>query len=213
MASPGRRCARSAHRRICLRHRSCERSEAIHIFLDAVTMDCFAALAMTAEDIDSHSRGALRPRFAFLCPLRNRGRREDRVRAAPAVPCAICAKKTAHEHTGQRRASGLPCAMALRLISCSPRRTALLPPSPARGFASRELDASTAASGPHDFAVRSSCARQSQLSRPPHPTPRRDDRQRPSSGETGGVMRLICVDERKQIFLIPGLDTISENRK
>src|SRR5882757_7313704 len=28
----------------------------------------------------------------------------------------------------QRRASGLPCAMALRLISSSPRRTALLPP-------------------------------------------------------------------------------------
>src|SRR5882672_7407758 len=28
----------------------------------------------------------------------------------------------------QRKHSGLPCAMALRLISCSPRRTALLPP-------------------------------------------------------------------------------------
>ena len=27
---------------------------------------------------------------------------------------------------------GLPCAMALRLASCSPRRTALLPPSPGR---------------------------------------------------------------------------------
>src|SRR3954467_5347427 len=30
------------------------------------------------------------------------GRREDRVLAAPAVPRAICANKTAHEHTGQR---------------------------------------------------------------------------------------------------------------
>ena len=30
--------------------------------------------------------------------------------------------------------SGLPCAMALRLTSCSPRRTALLPPSPERNF-------------------------------------------------------------------------------
>jgi hypothetical protein len=39
--------------------------------------------------------------------------------------------KTAHEHTGQREHSGLPCAMALRLTSCSSRRTALLPPSPA----------------------------------------------------------------------------------
>jgi hypothetical protein len=32
---------------------------------------------------------------------------------------------------GSAKHSGLPCAMALRLTSCSPRRTALLPPSPA----------------------------------------------------------------------------------
>ena len=64
-------------------------------------------------------------------PSRNRGRREDRVLAAPAVSRAICANKTAHEHTGQREHSGLPCAMALRLTSCSSRRTAFLPPSPA----------------------------------------------------------------------------------
>src|SRR5207342_2958963 len=37
-------------------------------------------------------------------------------------------KECAHEHTGQRRTSDIPCAMALRLITCSPRRTALLPP-------------------------------------------------------------------------------------
>ncbi len=68
----------------------------------------------------------------FVCPLRNRGRREDRVLAAPAVSRAICANKSAHEHTGQREHSGLPCAMALQLTSCSSRRTALLPPSPPR---------------------------------------------------------------------------------
>src|SRR3954463_290161 len=37
-------------------------------------------------------------------------------------------RKCAHEHTGQRRTSDIPCAMALRLIAYSPRRTALLPP-------------------------------------------------------------------------------------
>ena len=31
------------------------------------------------------------------------------------------AKESAHEHTGQRRQSDIPCAMALRLISRSPR--------------------------------------------------------------------------------------------
>src|SRR5258705_5607238 len=35
--------------------------------------------------------------------LEIRGRREDRVRAAPAVSRAISIKKCAHEHTGQRR--------------------------------------------------------------------------------------------------------------
>src|SRR5436309_12706904 len=80
----------------------------------------------------SRSRDMSCPRFAGELPaLFVRGRREDRVLAAPAVSRAICANKTAHEHTGQREHSGLPCAMALRLTSCSSRRTALLPPSPA----------------------------------------------------------------------------------
>src|SRR6187551_1339376 len=51
------------------------------------------------------------------------------MRAAPAVSCAMCTRRCAHEHTGQRRTSDIPCAVALRLITCSPRRTALLPPS------------------------------------------------------------------------------------
>jgi hypothetical protein len=51
--------------------------------------------------------------------------------------------------------------------------------SPVTGFVAtviggslRRLDASTGASGPHDFAVRVSIARQARLSRPPHPAPR-----------------------------------------
>jgi hypothetical protein len=105
-------------------------------------------------------------------PPEFRGRREDRVLAAPAVSRAIFANKTAHEHTGQREHSGLPCAMALRLTSCSSRRTALLPPSPPRSFASRGLNASTATSGPHDFAVRFRRVRLARHPRPPHLTAR-----------------------------------------
>src|SRR5207249_10042731 len=91
-----------------------------------------ASLHPSYEDAPSPSRGSDRPRFASSFALFEiRGRREDRVLAAPAVSRAICANKCAHEHTGQREHSGLPCAMALRLTSCSPRRTALLPPSPA----------------------------------------------------------------------------------
>jgi hypothetical protein len=63
-----------------------------------------AALHPSYENMHPRSRGALRPRFASsFGPLRDRGRREDRVLAAPAVSRAICANKTAHEHTGQRK--------------------------------------------------------------------------------------------------------------
>ena len=58
------------------------------------------------------------------------------IQRAQGMPDARCTRglmrsvhrKCAHEHTGQRRTSDIPCAMALRLITCSPRRTALLPP-------------------------------------------------------------------------------------
>jgi hypothetical protein len=62
----------------------------------------------------------------------------------------------------QRRQSGLPCAMVLRLITCSPQRPGFLATVIPEKLASQELDASVGASGPHDFAVRvsrrSSCS-------------------------------------------------------
>jgi hypothetical protein len=104
--------------------------------------------------------------------IRTRGRRESRVRAAPAVSCANMHKKTHTSIQVQRRHPGLPCAMVYGLLRALPGDRAFLPPSPARSFASRELDTSVGVSGPHGFTVRSSHARQSQLSRPPHPTAR-----------------------------------------
>jgi len=59
--------------------------------------------------------------FEF-CPSRSRGRRESRVRAAPAVSCAKMCEKTHTSIQVQRRQSGLPCAMVLRLMPRSPRR-------------------------------------------------------------------------------------------
>jgi hypothetical protein len=49
------------------------------------------------------------------------GSRECRMRAAPAVSRAM-GKETHTSIQVQRRQSGIPCAMALRLTSCSPRR-------------------------------------------------------------------------------------------
>jgi hypothetical protein len=106
-----------------------------------------------------------------LSLVKNRGRREDRVRAAPAVSRARCTRQKrtrAYRFSGSIPAFpaqwlyGLLRALPGERLSCHRRRR----------DTSRRLDASTAASGPHDFAVRSSHARQSRLSRPPHPTAR-----------------------------------------
>jgi hypothetical protein len=104
-------------------------------------------------------------------PFENRGRREDRVRAAPAVSCANMHKENAHEHTGSAEnirpslRNGFTAYFVLSPVnglSCHRRLT----------DKSAKLSAGIEASGPHDFAVRISHARQSQLSRPPHPTAR-----------------------------------------
>ena len=84
----------------------------------------------------------------------SRGRREDRVRAAPAVSCAKCTTKSAHEHTGSAENTRPSLRDGLQLITCSSRRTAFLPPSSPGSFASRKLDTSTAVPEPHAFAVR-----------------------------------------------------------
>src|SRR6185437_4394951 len=58
-----------------------------------------------------------------------RGRGEDRVRAAPAVSCAFDALENGHTSIQvQRKHSGLPCAMAPRLIRDLPGGHAV-PPS------------------------------------------------------------------------------------
>src|SRR5258708_38603274 len=48
------------------------------------------------RDLATHCARALH----FVSPSQDRGRRGDRVRAAPAVSCAKWAKGNAHEHTG-----------------------------------------------------------------------------------------------------------------
>ena len=115
----------------------------------------------------------------------------------PRSRVQIVRKKTHTSIQVQRRHSGIPCAMALRLMARSPRRIGLCclrrlriwscPPGWARKT-SADLTPTSEASGPHDFAVRFSAVRlravfRSQakarpanncmptLPRPPHPVP------------------------------------------
>ena len=111
-------------------------------------------LRMTGRHKLVSSRHDLPEVFQIRCPSVNRGRRECRVRAAPAVSCAKNCAFGAHEHTGERKHSDIPCAMALRLTSCSPRWSGLVVTVTRGETCLHELDASIAAPGPHDLAVR-----------------------------------------------------------
>jgi hypothetical protein len=57
------------------------------------------ALAFSKTQLRNPAARCARVVHEFSAP-KTRGRRECRVRAAPAVSCAKCTKKCAHEHTG-----------------------------------------------------------------------------------------------------------------
>ena len=163
----------------------------------------------------SHLRMTGRHKFAFSrrdfaralhipCPHpRSRGRRECRVRAAPAVSCARNCAFGAHEHTGQRKHSDIPCAMALRLTSCSPRWSGLVV-TVAGGIlpadlapASRRQDHTTS---PYAFVHSSALAR---LNKSVHRIPRPTYVTimiRPSIGTGRGVVILIYRNGKRNIF-------------
>ena len=80
----------------------------------------------------------------------HRGRREYRVRAAPAVSCAKMHKKTHTSIQVQRRQSGLPCAVGYGLFRALPGDRAFLPPSSPRSLLLKNL---TPASGRQDHTA------------------------------------------------------------
>src|SRR5882762_10909289 len=125
-------------------------------------------------------------------PFELRGRGEDRVRAAPAVSCAMCTRKCAHEHTGSAETlrpsprNGFTAYSVLFLVTGF-----LATIAPEKRLLLEELDASIGASEPHDFAVRFSAVRQRHIRVHRIPPRVRDVRERPSCrDETGQVISL-----------------------
>ena len=145
---------------------------------------------------------------AISLPSTAGGRREDRVRAAPAVSRAKCASKNAHEHTGSAEAVRPSLRSGLRLTSSSPRRSGFFV-TVAGGKVSRRLDASVEASGPHDFAVRISTFRQACFSvhRIPCPTSVTIAKRPSRVGRDGRVYRSDLGIARTEMFLQFGLDS------
>src|SRR6476659_1317778 len=143
------------------------------------------------------------PRFASsFAPFENRGRREDRVRAAPAVSCAIAHKERAHEHTGPAESirpslrSGFTAYFVISPVNGSFATVAAqillrdLTPAP------RRQD--------HTTSPYASCALVCCAFRVHRIPPRvRDDRDPPLvTGETRGVKSLICPTARAEYFCV-----------
>ena len=156
----------------------------------------------------SPSRGSKKPGVCIVrVPLIRRGRREDRVHAAPAVSCAKCANKGAHEHTGSAETlrpslrSGFTAYNVISPVNGSFATVA------AQGMNPMQLDASTAASGPHDFAVRFTRVRLLRMSRPPRPAPTFVTMaDAPLAGQDVASLSFDLPDRLSGIFLRTGLD-------
>ena len=138
---------------------------------------------------------------------------KQRAQGMPGARCTrglVCksVQKGAHEHTGSAEASDIPCAMVLRLISCSPRRAGLVV-TVARGIAldpigsmrNHELDASIGASGPHDFAVRIRAVRQRHIRVHRIPSRACDDRETPLVSGRDQIAILLIWVRRQTKFL------------
>ena len=123
--------------------------------------------------------GCARVMFHLHPPDRQRAQGKPGARCTRGLAC-ICAQKArtrAYRSSGEHPAFpaqwlyGLLRALPGERLFCHRRRMDIAL-DPKDRCATTQLDASTAASGPHDFAVHSSRTRQSQLSRPPHLTAR-----------------------------------------
>jgi hypothetical protein len=110
--------------------------------------------------------------------LPQEGSREDRVRAAPTVSCAKVGKN-AHEHTGSAEAVRPSLRNGFTAYNALSLATGFFVTIISKKLASQKLDASTGASGPHDFAVRFSAVRQERLHVHRIPLHVRDDRETP----------------------------------
>ena len=114
------------------------------------------------RDVSPHSRDTHCPRFSKSFALSsNRGRREDRVRAAPAVSCALMHKEMrtrAYRFSGNTPA--FPAQWLYGLYRALPGESEPLATiAPERRWPLKDLTPAIRASGPHDLAVRIGAAR------------------------------------------------------
>jgi hypothetical protein len=111
--------------------------------------------------------------FKIHSPQKKRAQGRPGARCTRGLMCKDALGKSAHEHTGSAEAVRPSLRNGFTAYSVlSPARPGLLVTvTPKKRELPRNLTPATGASGPHDFAVRVSRARQSQPSRPSLPAP------------------------------------------
>jgi len=155
----------------------------------------------------SRSRGLMRPSFARNSfALRSEGAGNAGRTVHPIAARARIVKESTRVRQVTPKSPGIPRAMVLRLIACSPRRSGFL--ATVARASKRELDASVEASGPHDFAVRKQAPSSLAPPRVHRIPPRgRDDRVSPLlKGRDGDEYRSDSGFGKTEIFLRTGLD-------
>src|SRR5258706_8928286 len=149
----------------------------------------------------SHSRGAMRPEFCISFALFNKeGAGKTGCAPHPRSRAQNCASNTRTSIQVWRRHPAFP-AQWLYGLYVIVLVTGFLATIVIGSFRLRQLDASTGASDPNDFAVRFCHARQSQPSRPPLPVPRL--RRWPTPlwwDRMAGVLEVICPTAEAEYF-------------
>ena len=100
-------------------------------------MDLFSKQQRRCKHTSAFSRHVA-PEFCNFVRPKKQGRREDRVRAAPAVPC----KKHGVVATGSPGSTGIPCTMVYGSFVLSPARPGLFATVIPEMLSSQELDTS-----------------------------------------------------------------------
>ena len=154
---------------------------------------------MTTECVSAISRHIAPEVCKYSSPSEIRGRRECRMRAAPAVSCAMCTRSARMSIQGSGEHPTFPAQWLYGLLrvlpgdrlSCHHHWRDL----------TRQLDASTGASGPHDFTVRSRAVRYRHLRVHRSPSHVRDDHDTPLVG-TGWqqICHCFALREKRNIF-------------
>jgi hypothetical protein len=162
-----------------------------------------------------YSRGIVCPKFCknALPAEKQRAQGRPGARCTRGLACMLHKKMRTRAYRFSGEHPAFPAQWLYGLYGLAPVNGLCCHRHSQSAFAARELDASVAASGPHDFAVRICRTRLSQHPRPSLACPSLATMAyAPPAGQDGDSYKFDLPDDGSDLFLIPGLDIISDNQ-